>query len=559
MTAVGDLIGSYRVTGIIGRGAMSTVYSAHDERLNRYVALKLLSAEYGLDFIFRARFEREYRLTALLNHPNIVPVYDAGEWQDQLYIVQKLIEGPNLATVIQHESPLSLARTVSVVTQVADALDEAHGHRVVHRDVKPANILLDEPSASGAEHVYLADFGLTLGMEGTHLTRTGSFMGTLAYAAPEQLGSGPIDGRADQYALASTTFQMLTGQPPFRRDNEFALINAHLFDKPPAMSALRPDLPHRVGDVIAKALSKKPEDRYKTTGDFADALVHAASAPTRSLVPLVAAALAVIAFIVLGGAVVLAMFNSGGAPVATRRPGASALASGLVAAASPTATVPGQTAPSTGGAPTLIPPPTPEPGSTPRARPTERPRGTPTPTQPGGGPPPTPTATPATGPTPTPPPDLPVVAAGTWSVSNTLASTSGDPYAPLGDHGRRYQVTPSCVALSTCRFSAVTYDTSGTRLGTITFRWNGSGYAYAGSGSWYRRAGGGTCETSTGDVISNAYTVHEQVRVSPSSASGPVRSMSGTKTISGTPTDAGSAAGCAPYSMTFNVVMTSSE
>src|SRR3954453_23797942 len=266
MTAVGDLIGGgYRVTGVVGRGAMSTVYRAHDERLNRYVALKLLAPEYGLDFIFRARFEREYRLTALLNHPNIVPVYDAGEWQDQLYIVQKLIEGPNLATVIQHESPLSLARTVSIVTQVADALDEAHEHRVVHRDVKPANILLDEPIASGAEHAYLADFGLTLGMEGTHLTRTGSFIGTLAYAAPEQLGSGPIDGRADQDALASTTFQMRTGEAPFRRDNESALINAHLFDKPPATSALRPALPHRVGDVIVKALSKKPEDRFATT------------------------------------------------------------------------------------------------------------------------------------------------------------------------------------------------------------------------------------------------------------------------------------------------------
>src|SRR3954447_8013954 len=293
MTAVGDLVGSYRVTGIVGRGAMSTVYRAHDERLNRYVALKLLAPEYGLDFIFRARFEREYRLTALLNHPNIVPVYDAGEWHDQLYIVQKLIEGPNLQEVIQHESPLSLARTVASVSQVADALDEAHGHRVVHRDVKPANILLDEPSSNGAEHVYLADFGLTLGMEGTHLTRTGSFMGTLAYAAPEQLGSGPIDGRADQYARAPTTFQMLTGQPPFRRDNEFALINAHLFDRPPAMSALRPDLPHRVGDVIGKALSKKPEDRYATTGDFADALVHAAGRPpSRNLAPLVAAAVA---------------------------------------------------------------------------------------------------------------------------------------------------------------------------------------------------------------------------------------------------------------------------
>src|SRR3954453_1014117 len=442
MTAVGDLIGSYRVTGIIGRGAMSTVYSAHDERLNRYVALKLLSAEYGLDFIFRARFEREYRLTALLSHPNIVPVYDAGEWQDQLYIVQKLIEGPNLATVIQHESPLSLARTVSIVTQVADALDEAHEHRVVHRDVKPANILLDEPTASGAEHVYLADFGLTLGMEGTHLTRTGSFMGTLAYAAPEQLGSGPIDGRADQYALASTTFQMLTGQPPFRRDNEFALINAHLFDKPPALSALRPDLPHRVGDVIAKALSKKPEDRFATTGDFADALVHAAgraagtlappagSKPSRSLVPLIAAAVAVLAFAGVGGAAVLGVFNSA-PPGSTGGPGASArasaLAGGLVADASPTPlTQPSGLTPSPSYVPTG---PTAEPSApgsahTPRPtgkqNPTATPDHTPGPTgSPITGPSPTPTPTPTT--TAPPPSGLPVLASGTWNVSNTLS------------------------------------------------------------------------------------------------------------------------------------------
>src|SRR3954469_18927249 len=363
MTAVGDLVGSSRVTGIVGKGAMSTVYRAHDERLNRYVALKLLAPEYGLDFIFRARFEREYRLTALLNHPNIVPVYDAGEWHDQLYIVQKLIEGPNLQEVIQHESPLSLARTVAIVSQVADALDEAHGHRVVHRDVKPANILLDEPSSNGAEHVYLADFGLTLGMEGTHLTRTGSFMGTLSYAAPEQLGSGPIDRRADQYALACTTFQLLTRQPPFRRDNEFALINAHLFDKPPALSQLRPDLPHRVGDVIAKALAKKPEDSYPTTGHFADALVHAAGGgSTRRLAPLVAAGIAVLAVVAVGGAVVLGMFNQGGAPGASHDPAATPPASALVAVASETPGVvvietlpPATTAPSV--PPTAIPTP----------------------------------------------------------------------------------------------------------------------------------------------------------------------------------------------------------
>jgi serine/threonine-protein kinase len=577
MTAIGDVVGGgYRLIGIVGRGAMSTVYRAHDERLNRDVALKLLAPEFGQDFIYRARFEREYRLTALLNHPNIVQVYDAGEWNDQLYIVQKLIEGPNLAAVIQQESPLGLGRTVSIVGQVADALDEAHAQRVVHRDVKPANILLDPPSFSGTERAYLADFGLTLGMEGTHLTRTGAFMGTLAYAAPEQLGSGRVDGRADQYALACTTFQMLTGQPPFRRDNEFALINAHLFDRPPALAELRPDLPRRVGEVIARALSKKPDDRFPSAGTFARALAAAggvavarSSGAARgsggargsrssrsSRMPLIAAGLAILAFVLVGGILVLAVVNGLSASIVPGATPPAVLSTGLVAAASPSTTVvPTSVASGPSASASALPTFAPSPSISGRSpRPTDKATQTPTPT-----PAPTPTATPSTVPPSTPPPNVPVLAAGSWNVANSLTNTNGNPYAPLGDHSRRYEVTPRCDSAADCRFSAVTYTSSGKRLGTISFNWNAGAYNYGGAASWYREMGGTTCQTAGGDLIANAYSVHEQVRVAPGSAGGPVSRMTGSKVISGTPTDAGTAAGCDPYSMTFDVLMTASQ
>ncbi len=275
MATIGDRIGNYVIRSVIGRGAMATVYRVHDERLNRDVALKLLDTGYSLDFIFRARFEREYRVMARISNDHIVPVYDAGSWNDQLYIAMMLVDGPNLAQILTSEGPLEMARVVSIMSQVADALDAAHSERVVHRDVKPANILVARHGQSETEHVYLADFGLTLGMEGTHLTRTGAFMGTLAYSAPEQLTSAPIDGRADEYALAATTYLALTGELPFVRDNEMALVNAHMFDRPPPVTELRPELPTRVDSVVARGMAKRPEDRYRSTGEFAKALATA--------------------------------------------------------------------------------------------------------------------------------------------------------------------------------------------------------------------------------------------------------------------------------------------
>jgi serine/threonine-protein kinase len=559
MPKVGERVANYVITGIIGRGAMATVYRAHDERLNRDVALKLLDQGYAMDFIFRARFEREYRVTALLHHDHIVPVYDAGTFGDQLYIAMMLVDGPNLAEVMKQDGPLSLARTADLVSQIADALDEAHSQRVIHRDVKPANVLLAPVGPGQTEHVYVADFGLTLGMEGTRLTRTGGFMGTLAYTAPEQLNSAPIDGRADQYALAATTYQMLTGELPFKRDNEMALVNAQLFDAPPKVTELRPDLPAKVDDVIAKGMAKRPEDRYRTTSEFAKALTLASSrafsAPTviaaaaaaatprgvnqASLVALTAAALLAL---LGGGALVFAMFN-GGQPRETAPPLPSLPA---IAVASPSA-FPGPSILSTPTATAIQNSPLPSPSPT--QTPTKTPKGPPpTPPPPTIGPPPTPTV---------PPQNLPLVADGSWSVDNSPTGGTGTPYVFVGEHRRRYVINSNCTSLDTCRLNAITYDAdSGKRLGAITFKWSGNTYDYRGGADWYSREGGSSCQTSGGDVIANAYSTHEDVHVAPTTPAGSTATqMTGTKTISGTPTAAGTAAGCAPFEMTYSVVM----
>jgi serine/threonine protein kinase len=573
MAKVGDRVGSYVITGVIGRGAMATVYRAHDERLNRDVALKLLDPAYAQDFIYRARFEREYRVTAMLKNDHIVPIYDGGSWDDQLYIAMMLVDGPNLAEIMKQDGPLELARVVSIVAQLADALDDAHGQRLIHRDVKPANVLVIRHGPDAPEHVYLADFGLTLGMEGTHLTRTGGFMGTLAYTAPEQLNSAPIDGRADEYALAATTFQMLTTEMPFQRDNEMALINAQLFDPPPKVTDLRPDLPPRLNAVVARGMAKKPEDRYPTVGAFAKAL--ASASPRVALVPAamvaggvpqggnragtVAVILGLIGAVVLGALITYAAISFVSpalAPSPDSSPtGSGAPPSNLVAVASPTFAAP--SAPVTPVASAgSSPGPSAGPDKSPRATPKAPPPTIPTP--PPTTPPSTPTPSAPPTPTPTPPTDLPLVAEGTWSVDNSPSGLSGSPYVVVGEHRRRYVLASRCESETSCRLFVNTFDAeSGNRLGTIVFKWNGSSYDYRGSASWYRSDGGAKCQTSSGDLVDDAYNTHEEVHVAPAQPGGGTAAtqMSGTKTISGTPTAAGSAAGCAPFEMTYTVAM----
>ena len=278
MHEAGDRIGPYEIVATIGFGGMAEVYRAVDHNLDREVALKLLAPEISGDATFRARFVREYRLAAQIHHPNIVPIYDAGELEGQLFIAMPIVGEANLADLIKRDGALPLARVVAITSQVASALDAAHAQGIVHRDIKPANILIEPQGHPAHDHVYIVDFGLTLAVDSsTRLTRTGAYMGTLAFMAPELLLGNPIDGRADQYALACTVYQMLSGTAPFVRDNEAALITAHLYDTPPTLNTTRPDLPRAVSDVLARGLSKAPSERYPSVTAFADALAAAAA------------------------------------------------------------------------------------------------------------------------------------------------------------------------------------------------------------------------------------------------------------------------------------------
>ena len=270
----GARVAGYRLDEQIGRGGMAVVYRAYDLQLDRQVALKLLDPALAGDEGFQQRFIRESRAAAAVDHPNIIPVFAAGAADGVLFIAMRYVAGPDVATLIDSGGPLPAWRAVDIVSQVAAALDAAHGQGLVHRDVKPANMLLDPAPAGGrAGHVYLSDFGLSKqAVAGLGLTATGQLVGTLDYIAPEQIENRPADGRGDQYSLACTAFEMLSGVPPFRRDAHLALLWAQLSEAPPRLTRLRPDLPLAVDQVMAKALAKSPSDRYPRCLDFAEAL-----------------------------------------------------------------------------------------------------------------------------------------------------------------------------------------------------------------------------------------------------------------------------------------------
>src|SRR4249919_3444944 len=232
--ASGVEIGGYRVEELIGRGGMGEVYRAHDDRLNRNVALKILAPRYADDDTFRERLLRESRLAASLDHPNVVPVYDAGEEDAGFYLAMRYVEGADLRAVLRREGALPPARALEIVSQVAGALDAAHTKRLVHRDVKPSNVLIDERG-----HCYLADFGLTQSVSDRGQATDGSLLGTLDYVAPEQIRGDEVDGRADVYALGCMLFECLTGEVPFRAPSEVATIYAHLEEAPPTASDRR--------------------------------------------------------------------------------------------------------------------------------------------------------------------------------------------------------------------------------------------------------------------------------------------------------------------------------
>ncbi len=262
----GTTLGAYVLGERIGRGGMGVVYRATHVHLGREVALKVLAPELAGSEDFRDRFLRESRLAASLDHPNVVTVYDAGDSEGTLYIAMRYVEGTDLAKFLQAEGPLTPATSIAMLDQVGAALDAAHHRGLIHRDVKPANVLI----ASG--NFYLTDFGLTKRVSASQvsaaLTRTGQFLGTVDYVAPEQIEGGEIDGRADIYALTCMLHECLTGSRPFPKDSELAIISAHLRDPPPRPTELRPDLPAAIDDVVATGMAKSPQERYSTCAEL---------------------------------------------------------------------------------------------------------------------------------------------------------------------------------------------------------------------------------------------------------------------------------------------------
>src|SRR4051812_10212071 len=256
-------VAGYRIEEVAGRGGMGVVYRAQHMHLGRTVALKLLNPELAASDEFRERFIREARAAAELEHPNIVPVYDAGEVEGRLYLAMKFIEGTDLAQLLDKETRLTAERTLPILQQLADALDAAHHHGLIHRDVKPANALLE------GERLYLTDFGLTRRVDSTRpLPATGRAVGTAAYLAPEQIRGEPLDRRVDVYALGCVVYQCLGGQPPYLRDTDMLIMWAHVGAEPPSLATERPELPSTIDRVIKKALAKSREDRYDTCGEL---------------------------------------------------------------------------------------------------------------------------------------------------------------------------------------------------------------------------------------------------------------------------------------------------
>ena len=268
--APGAVVAGYRVEARIGAGGMAVVFRAMDAGLGRTVALKVLAPALVGDREFRERFIRESRAAAAVDHPHIIPVYAAGEADGVLYIAMRYVPSGDLRELLRRDGKLTSGRASRLLFPLASALDIGHLAGLVHRDVKPANILIDT-STGMADHPYLADFGLAKGSGPTAgVTGTGQFIGTLEYAAPEQISGGRAVPQTDQYALACAAFTMLTGAAPFPREEPTAVLWAHMSEPPPPVTALRPDLPRGIDQVLARAMAKTPEERYRTCAEFAE-------------------------------------------------------------------------------------------------------------------------------------------------------------------------------------------------------------------------------------------------------------------------------------------------
>ncbi len=277
---VGEQLAGYRIEAVAGRGGMGVVYRARQVALDRTVALKVITPELAGDARFRARFLRESRVAASLDHPNVIPVFEAGEDAGRAFIAMRFVEGTDLARTIRARGPLEPRLAARILRQAAAALDSAHARGLVHRDVKPANLLLagdpDDP------HVYLTDFGLAKDESVSSLTGSDGWLGTPDFAAPEQVEGKPVDARTDVYALGCVAFAALTGSPPFVRESALAKAWAHVNDQPPPLPRSAP--PH-MRAAIARALSKRPGERFETAGAFAEALGERRSLPRAATRP----------------------------------------------------------------------------------------------------------------------------------------------------------------------------------------------------------------------------------------------------------------------------------
>jgi serine/threonine-protein kinase len=368
--ADGATFAGYTIVRMLGSAGMGEVYLAQHPRLPRRDALKVLPTSVSADDEYRQRFNREADIAATLWHPHIVGVHDRGEFDGQIWISMDYVEGTDAGRLLRerYSNGMPKAEVAGIVTAVADALDYAHQRDLLHRDVKPANILLAHPE-SGEQRILLADFGIARWVNDiSGLTATNMTVGTVSYAAPEQLMGGRLDGRADQYALAATAFHLLSGAPPFQHSNPAVVISQHLSASPPAIAAAHPEL-SALDPVLAKALSKDPKDRFERCADFARALAHGldaaptgdvgttlapvATRPKRSLLRAGLIVPAILAVLLLAAVAVAVMeFRRADRPEAT----------------STTTATSRTTTPTTSTSPTFVPlPPPPEPMPPPAA------------------------------------------------------------------------------------------------------------------------------------------------------------------------------------------------
>jgi serine/threonine protein kinase len=263
----GDEFAGYRVERRLGRGGMGILYLAVEPGLERRVALKLIAPEAADDEVFARRFAEESRIAASIEHPNVVPIYAAGEEAGVPYIAMRFVAGADLARRLTREGRLSPQVAVDLIAQIGNGLDAIHAAGLIHRDVKPANVLLS--GDDGGDHAYITDFGVARNVSTeSGLTQTGRFVGTLDYVAPEQISGGAIDARVDVYALGCLLFKLLTGEVPFPKDGDAARLFAHLNDPPPAPSLYVPEVSMALDDVVIRAMSKSPDDRYPSAGDL---------------------------------------------------------------------------------------------------------------------------------------------------------------------------------------------------------------------------------------------------------------------------------------------------